>query len=147
MWAQCYLLNARRDLTNRLVLRRGTFLTRRGLKPVCAICQQPILDSNCDTHEAIFTRGDVMGLDFSLRHIVFHACNSVLRHHTCNAKQYHTAGHGSEDEIRRCVEQLAEFETPTKVLAYIAWVIEVVPVLKPQARRAINIILTGKKEE
>jgi hypothetical protein len=101
----------------------------------------PVIKNDADLHEAIFTRGDVMGLNKSLRIIVNHRCNVVFRHHVCDAKKYHTAGHGSREDIRACVYQIIQSEGEESVLEYVKNVLEIVPVLLPQARRAILLML------
>lgn len=71
----------------------------------CPICNLPLNQSvsNVDMHEAIVTRGDVQGTKVADH--IFHRCNSVHVHQHC-----HTPGHMSEENWRKCVDYLVEWE-------------------------------------
>lgn len=71
-------------LKSSLMLKRGK-LTSVGYRPVCAICNQPIVESP-DMHEAILTRGDVQGSDYLTKIMVKENCVLV-----------HTGGKGTSE--------------------------------------------------
>jgi len=97
-------------------------------------------------HEAIFTRGDVQGLKHELRKIVNHRCNVVHRHHICNLKKYHGAGHGSPEEFRACVYRILEFEGAEAVSEYMNNVLDFAPVLAPRAAQVELLIVDYRIE-
>lgn len=87
-----------------LVKLRGKYIPAQGVNPICAICDQPILDDP-DMHEALITRADVEKMKD--KDWIMHRCNCVLLHHSCHMK---IIGHGGDEWFKKCAIHLVEVE-------------------------------------
>lgn len=65
-------------------------ITKGGMYPLCAYCDQPLKKRDYDMNEVVITRGDVMKWDPELITLIMVRENCVLVHHGDCHKQAHT---------------------------------------------------------
>jgi len=84
---------------------------RKGMLPLCALCGKHLNGNGGEMHEALITRGEVMGTDLMTAIMVRENC--VILHPLCHRK-----AHTSENRIK-CAEYLLQWELKEVIDAWI----------------------------
>lgn len=94
-------------------------------------------------HEALFTKNHIKMLPESLRYLVNHPCNCILRHHSAPFCK-HEAGTGGEEVWKSCAIQLICYEGRDNVLDYITQMTQYLPTYGKMALARFELISEGR---
>ena len=109
----------RNQLKLEMYFSRALYNQGYGFAPICPFCSVPVRVDNADLHEALFARSSVQGASVENQKLIFDHRNVVIRHHICNAKQYHTGGTGGEKEWKKALDYLVYWEGRDNIESYI----------------------------
>lgn len=118
---------SRNELRGELTRKRRVYIPGHGTFPICCICGKPIKGGG-EIHESIITRGMIRSADKAP--LILVPENSNLVHSDCHPN----SGRGSEQEFKKCCEDLALHEG-TRVLDWLIGIEVEFPAVVEQARR------------